>query len=233
MSAAAVTLLRAQLAAVLAPAPSGEAPLATGVAVLDAALAGGIPRGRVTELVAVPGSGATTLVRRLVETTVARDGAWAAVIDATRTLAPRDWAHLGPAVWVVRPRDAARGAWCADILLRSGAFALVVLDGAPPPSRAVAVRLERLAREHDVALVVVRDAGQPGVAAAPSALRLRVAPPVVGEVERVRVQVERGGMPRRVEWRRVVEPPRRLLRHPEPPDRRGASRPARVRYVSA
>jgi recombination protein RecA len=132
---AAVTLLRAQLAALLAPAPSGEEPLATGVEVLDAALAGGIPRGRVTELVAVPGSGATTLVRQLVETTAARDGCWAAVVDATRTLAPRDWAHLGmhEGVWIIRPRDPARAAWCADVLLRSGAFALVVLDGAPPP----------------------------------------------------------------------------------------------------
>jgi recombination protein RecA len=232
---AAVALLRAQLAAILAPAPSGEEPLATGVAVLDAALAGGIPRGRVTELVAVPGSGATTLVRRLVETTAARSGCWAAVVDATRTLAPRDWAHLGghEGVWIIRPRDAARAAWCADVLLRSGAFALVVLDGAPPLTRTVAVRLERLAREHEVALVVVRDAAQPGVAAAPSALRLQLAPPTPGEVERVRLQVERGGRPRRVEWRRVIAPPRRLLRHPEPPDRRGTGRPARVRYLSA
>ena len=231
----AVALLRAQLAALLAPAPMSEAPLATGVDVLDAALAGGIPRGRVTELVAVPGSGAATLVRRLVETTVARDGCWAAVVDATRTLAPRDWAHLGghEGVWIVRPRDPARAAWCTDVLLRSGAFALVVLDGAPSPSRAVAVRLERLAREHEAALVVVRDAGQPGVPAAPSALRLHVGPPAPGEVERVRVQVERGGRPRRVEWHRVIAPPRRLLRHPEPPDRRGTGRPAHVRYLSA
>jgi recombination protein RecA len=231
---AAVAHLRAQLAALLAPVPSGEEPLATGVGVLDAALAGGIPRGRVTEVVAVPGSGATTLVRQLVETTAARDGCWAAVVDATRTLAPRDWAHLGTheGVWVIRPRDPARAAWCADVLLRSGAFALVVLDGAPPPSRAVAERLERLAREHDAALLVVRDARQPGVAAAPSGLRLRLASPVPGDTERVRVHVERGGMPRRVEWCRVVRPPRRLLRHPEPPDRRGTGRASRVRYVS-
>ena len=33
---------------------------------------------------------------------------------------------------MIRPRDPARAAWCADVLLRSGAFALVVLDGAPP-----------------------------------------------------------------------------------------------------
>ena len=61
------------------------------------------------------------------------DHGWVAYVDAQRTLDPRDWAHLGDAegVWMIRPRDATRAAWCADVLLRSGAFALVVLDGAP------------------------------------------------------------------------------------------------------
>jgi len=224
----AVALLREQLAAILDVAPAGEGPLATGVRALDAALRGGIPRGRVTELVATPGGGAATLVRRLAETTVARDeGLWIAVIDATRTLAPRDWASicLRPGVWVIRPADPARAAWCADVLLRSGAFALVVLDGAPPASRAVAVRLERLAREHDTALVIVRDAGQ-AAGALPSTLRMRVG--AAGRQDRVAVQVDRGAPPRRVELPRTIQAPRRLGRHPEPPDRRGAERTTRA-----
>jgi hypothetical protein len=49
------------------------------------------------------------------------------------------------------------GAWCADVLLRSGAFALVVLDGAPMLARGVAVRLTRLAREADAAFLVLGD----------------------------------------------------------------------------
>jgi RecA/RadA recombinase len=105
-------------------------------------------------------------------------GVWVAYVDATRTLAPRDWAEAearavaaaarspldrgggggeGGRLWVVRPHDPARAAWCADVLLRSGAFGLVVLDGAPPLSRAIAVRLTRLARESDAALVAVSE----------------------------------------------------------------------------
>ena len=138
---------------------TGEAPevpaLPTGIPELDAVAAGGVPRGRLTEVVGRRGVGRTTLLRRLVETTVAAGG-WVAVVDASRTLAPRDWAGAGATgrVWVVRPEDAARGAWCADVLLRSGAFALVVLDSAPALPQAVAVRLTRLARESGAALVV-------------------------------------------------------------------------------
>ena len=65
------------------------------------------------------------------------DGEWVAYIDASRTLAPRDWAQLGDGtLWVVRPPEAVKAAWCADVLLRSAAFSLVVLDSAPPISRA-------------------------------------------------------------------------------------------------
>ena len=179
--------LKQQLAEVLA-AGRPEAPgLGTGVSALDEALEGrGIPRGRLTEVVGAAGSGKTTLLRRLVAEAVEKR-LWVAYVDAARTLAPRDWAHLGGrggrdalgsafgGVWMVRPLDPARGAWCADVLLRSGAFALVVLDGAPPLARAVAVRLTRLARDTGSALVVVGD--ERGASALPGALRLRVSAP--------------------------------------------------------
>ncbi|HYD51055.1 MAG TPA: hypothetical protein VEA99_00455, partial [Gemmatimonadaceae bacterium] len=150
--------------------------LPTGIPALDAAAPGGVPRGRLTEVVARRGGGRTTLLRQLVEQTVAAGG-WVAVVDASRTLAPRDWAHAGESgrLWIVRPEAATRAAWCVDVLLRSGAFALVVLDAAPPLTRAVAVRLTRLARETGAAFVV---AGESGAGAVPTqlggALRLRV-----------------------------------------------------------
>ena len=51
-----------------------------------------------------------------------------AYIDASRTLAPRDWVGSDErTLWIIRPPEAARAAWCADVLLRSGSFALVVL----------------------------------------------------------------------------------------------------------
>jgi hypothetical protein len=147
--------LRSQLALVVAPPPVAADLLPTGVADLDAALGGGLPRGRLTEIAGPLGSGTATLARRLVTGLVAR-GLGVAYVDAARTLDPADWTHLAAGhLRVVRPPDAARGAWCADVLLRSGAFVLVVLDGAPPLTRQQALRLVGLAREKDAAFVLV------------------------------------------------------------------------------
>src|SRR5687768_11736311 len=167
-----VSALRQQLAALLSPPRvGGDAAIPTGIAELDRALSdGGVPSGRLTEIQGARGSGRTTLVRHLVMSAVAARR-WVAVIDGSRTLAPREWAEAGASgrLWVIRPPGADRSAWCADILLRSGAFSLVVLDGAPALPRPVAVRLTRLAKEHDVALVIVGDTPVIG-----SAVRLRV-----------------------------------------------------------
>ncbi|HET7456381.1 MAG TPA: hypothetical protein VFJ74_01935 [Gemmatimonadaceae bacterium] len=192
--------LKQRLAEVLAPDRPAAPGVATGLDALDRALAsGGIPRGRLTEVVGARGSGRTTLVRRVVERAAAA-GLWVAYVDATRTLAPRDWAEVATrheGVWVVRPADPARGAWCADVLLRSGAFGLVVLDGAPPLSRAVAVRLTGLARESEAALVVTGDGGEHGGGSAlGGALRLRVEARGVGDDD---------GQGRR-HWRRHRQP---------------------------
>jgi hypothetical protein len=144
----------------LLPPPAPAAPaLPTGIAALDAVLqGGGLPRGRLTEIVGGTGGGKTTLARAMVEATVADHG-WVAYVDAQRTLDARDWVHLGDAegVWMIRPHDATRAAWCADVLLRSGAFTLVVLDGAPTLTKSGAVRLTRLARDSGAALVILGD----------------------------------------------------------------------------
>ncbi|HLA91032.1 MAG TPA: hypothetical protein VJL28_11445 [Gemmatimonadaceae bacterium] len=241
-----LALLRQQLSALVEASRPGTPGLATGLAALDAALAtGGLPRGRLTELVGAPGGGKTTLVRRMVARAVA-DGWWVAYVDAARTLAPRDWVHT-PALWVVRPRDAARGAWCADVLLRSGAFALVVLDGAPVLARAVAVRLTRLAREADAALLVLGDGTKASELAGSLRLRVqravpqahpppRVQPmtrrrPIAGGAadftRRISVVIEKGGPYQTViagEVDRGIEVARRVRTHPEVPDRRGVAR---------
>ncbi|HEX6965663.1 MAG TPA: hypothetical protein VF166_07665 [Gemmatimonadaceae bacterium] len=169
--------LKQQLAEVLRPTAPDRAGVATGIEALDAALpARGLPRGRLTELLGARGSGKTTLLRTLVEHTV-KQAVRVAYIDARRTLAPRDWAHVSaassPGITMVRPKTPTAGAWCADVLLRSGAFGLVILDGAPPLTRSVAVRLTRLAREADAALVVVAE-DEHGATSMGGALRLRV-----------------------------------------------------------
>ena len=249
--------LRRRLAEVLGE-PRPEAPgLPTGVAALDRALpGGGLPRGRLSALVGPRGGGRTTLVRVAAAATL-RAGGWVAYVDATRTLAPREWAEVAadaaahavcadrpPRLCVVRPHDAARGAWCADVLLRSGAFALVVLDGAPPLSHATAVRLTRLARDADAALVVLgeaaggdaaedaRGAGAGAAGAAGgrvvSAVRVHVRRGggrrrrwVAGGRRVLQVTVEKGGSHRAVEVSCAIGVARRLCTHPEVPDRRG------------
>ena len=216
----------------LLPPPLPVAPgLPTGLDALDAALASeGLPRGRLTEVVGATGK--LTLLRQVVDAAVAR-GEWVAYIDASRTLAPRDWAHLAhvEGVSIVRPPSPATAAWCADVLLRSAAFALVVLDSAPPISRAVAVRLTGLARESNAAFVVVGDGR--GATTNPTklggAVRLRVS----RRRQRLRIAIEKGaGVGRINRLQQVVEVccangvARRLCTHPEVPDRRGAARAA-------
>ena len=230
-----VLALRQQLAAILAPPRvGGAAAIPTGIAVLDRALSyGGLPCGQLTEIQGARGSGRTTLVRQLVTAAVAARR-WVAIVDGSRTLAPREWAEAGDSgrLWVIRPPGADRSAWCADILLRSGAFSLVVLDSAPALPRPVAIRLTRLAREHDVALVVVGDTPVIG-----SAVRLRVTRrrPLERNDSRftihdspvrqshITIHVDKGGLQHAVEVSCVIEMARRLRSHSEVPDRRGVA----------
>ena len=233
---ASVRELRLQLGAIQESVRPDRAPLPTGIAELDALLAGrGIPRGRLTEITGASGSGRTSMLRTLV-TAAASGGHWIAYIDATRTLAPRDWAHVGSErapLWIIRPTTSARAAWCADLLLRSGAFALVVLDGAPQISRVLAVRLTRLARDVGAAFVVT---GEHGGDATGSSVRIRLAArdparAATGSDTRsersTTITLEKGGKRRTIEvsYGRAVA--RRLCAHPEVPDRRGVAHPTR------
>jgi hypothetical protein len=217
--------LRSQLEQVIAPPPVAADALPTGLAALDTALGGGLPRGRLTELIGPLGVGTTTLVRSLVGATLSR-GQGVACIDASRTFDPADWASLDCTfLRVVRPRDPARGAWCADVLLRSGAFTLVVLDHAPPLTRQVALRLVGLARDKDAAFVVV---GNGSASQVGGAVRLEMKRRWGGGQRRPsELTVLRGGLRTTIEVPSVIYHPRRLCAHPEIPDRRGvAGRPA-------
>ena len=107
--------------------PCGGVPAA--VRAVDEALGGGLPAGRLTELVsAAPSGGGQTVVARLLEATrAARQRV--ALIDGADGFAPEavPAAALHHLVWV-RCRGPEQALAAADILVRDGNYAAVVLD---------------------------------------------------------------------------------------------------------
>jgi hypothetical protein len=207
MSSARIAALRAELrsrfptAQPVEDAPQGALP--TGVPALDRLLPhSGLPRGRVSEWVAALSGGSATLLRSLVRETLGRDGAGSPVglVDAGRTLAAQDWLEMaqagngrggrggrgGHGLTLVRPLDPRDGPWCAEILLRTGAFGLVVLDGVAVSARA-APRLAHRVREAGCAFLMVRpepriEAGSGGENGhSGAAIRLSLSPAPVNE----------------------------------------------------
>lgn len=119
----------------------------TGLMALDAALPnGGLPRGRMC--VWEPGVGAGAVLRAACATALGR-GERAAWIDAART-ASGEIPWTGTAL--VRPETPTDALLCAEELVRSGGFALVVLSGAVSRG-SERVRLTRSVREGGTALV--------------------------------------------------------------------------------
>ena len=133
----------------------------TGLMTLDALLpGGGLPRGRATEWLGPRSCGKMALLRQTLRE-IHGFGDPVAIVDAPHTLYAPDWLGLSersPAFWIVHPPPG-EAAWCADLLLRSGAFGVVVLDaaGSSPAlmRRGVGVRLQRLAEEAGTVLIVI------------------------------------------------------------------------------
>lgn len=263
-------------------APRDLPTLATGVGALDALLpGGGLPRGRLTELQAPRGQGRTTLLQQVVGAVLAA-GRWVAIVDAERTLDPAGWAPVlaqaaarvragrgmgamagmasvgvgedAPRLAVIRPRSAQQAAWCADVLLRSGAYALVILDGVPTLARPVVLRLTRLAQDRQACLLIATDTTRGAGALVGASVRLDLALERPAPASRVsatlhrgplrlhgatetavasppagpslRIQLAKGGSPQAVRVPYVLTPPIHLDRHPLVPDRRGVARTA-------
>jgi hypothetical protein len=231
--------------------PAAGRALRFGIPALDALLPGGVPRGQLTLLEAPLGSGGTALLLALAGATLRSDEA-VALVDAERSLAPQAAAHLSSLgqFWVVRPQGPRHAWWCADVLLRTGAFGLVIVDQPPPPpTRGVTVRLQRLARDKDAALMI-RAAQPHGRTGAPvralgAAVRLCVRarcsctdfiPGLWGHAwpapRALRITVEKGGAPRAAEVTLGIALPDRLRPHWAVRDRRAgrtAGRPNRSR----
>jgi recombination protein RecA len=103
----------------------------TGAIALDVALGiGGLPRGRVVEIYGPEGSGKTTLALHAVAS-AQKTGGIAAFIDAEHALDPDYAKKLGvdtDALLVSQPDTGEQALEIADMLIRSGAIDVVVID---------------------------------------------------------------------------------------------------------
>ena len=120
--------------AVMRLGDQGRAPIAvipTGAIALDVALGiGGLPRGRVVEIYGPESSGKTTVALHAVAS-AQRDGGVAAFIDAEHALDPEYAKHLGvdtDALLISQPDSGEQALEIADMLIRSGALDILVID---------------------------------------------------------------------------------------------------------
>jgi hypothetical protein len=140
--------------------------LATGLPRLDAALDGGLPRGRLTELTGPVTSGKTSVLLACLAAATQR-GEVTALIDLPDCLHPAT-AHaagieLTRLLWV-RPPSLPVALRCTELLLEAGGFGFIAVDlGAPVASHHRQLRapmwprLAQAARRSDAALAIVAD----------------------------------------------------------------------------
>jgi hypothetical protein len=164
-----------------------ELALPTGEAALDRRI-GGVPRGRITEIVGPASAGKASLLLRLLERTVApdvRDGAGeaAALLDPSRSIFPAGrWAR--GRLLVVRPSRLDDALKALDVLLGCAALAVLAIhlpaDATRRLPEAVRVRSARLARETGTAVVACCQSTTFGTYAA---LRLELQPARDGAID--------------------------------------------------
>lgn len=214
-------------------------PVATGIRLLDAVLpGGGFPRGKLS--VWTPDGGAAAVLRAASRAVIAA-GERAAWVDASRTLTfgwvaretpGTSTTDASPEPLLVHPPDRMQALRATELLLRSGAFALVVLDGAEPIGTET-VRLARAARDGGGAFVALTTHTSMAALRVASRLiagsvRWRRGPfgdPALPECVRADVRVRALGWNARAEIQFPVAP--YDLRSAVDPgvDRRGADRP--------
>jgi hypothetical protein len=152
-----------------APVP---ARLSTGLPALDGALAGGLPRGRVTELAGPRSAGRTALACRIAASATKAEEtiAWVDLEDALDpAAADAAGVALARTLWV-RPRTPGDALRATEILLGAGGFGLVVLDqddrGAPSGRAVSWIRLARAAERMGSTLLVLTTTPRVGSCAA-------------------------------------------------------------------
>ena len=103
----------------------------TGALALDVALgAGGVPKGRIVEIYGNEGSGKTTLTLHVIAEAIKRGGV-AAFVDAEHALNPELASRIGvdlENLLISQPDNGEEALEITDTLVRSGAFAVIVVD---------------------------------------------------------------------------------------------------------
>jgi hypothetical protein len=147
--------------------------VATDVAVLDACLRGGLPRGQLSEIAGPPSSGRTTLALQTMAASTRRGeiaafvdtfdrfdvaSAAAAGIDLDRLL----WIRGSPGPPEGGPHNINRALKALNLVLQAGGFACVVLDLADAPPAALKripyttwLRVPRIIEGHDTACLLL------------------------------------------------------------------------------
>ncbi len=153
--------------------------LPSDVAAIDALLAGGWPRGRVSEIVGRRSCGKTALLLASLAAATGR-GEVVACVDVADALHPESLrgagVDLARLLWV-RPPAGAAALRCAEIVLQAGGFGVVVVDFGdtlPPRPRGYGwPRIARATERSQAACVVVAPRSLAGSC---SALALALAP---------------------------------------------------------
>ena len=177
------------------------------------------------------GNGRTTLLL-CAAVRLATQGERTAIVDLDGDLDPSSFSVVGlPAgwVWVICPERSKDALWAADLLIRSGHFGLVVLDGLStfvPVSSLM--RLQHGARESDVALLIGTSKGE---VSSPGSLKIQVYAQGVewedglgspAEFQAVRLAARVAKRAGETAIRFACRPWRVLSRHSGVPDRRRA-----------
>src|SRR6201985_3507530 len=110
--------------------------LSTGVPAIDRLIAGGIPRGALTEICGAESCGRTALTFALLGQATQRGGCCAG-IDATGAFDPSSAVEAGVnldrVIWVNCGGNAQHALKATDLLIQAGRFRLVVVDLADTP----------------------------------------------------------------------------------------------------
>lgn len=112
----------------------------TGMAALDAALAGGLPRGHLSEIVGPRSAGRTTVLCAALAAAAARGEAVALVDPCDRfdpASAERAGLDVAKLLWVRDAGDPVRALKALNLILQAGGFGVVALDLADVPGPAV------------------------------------------------------------------------------------------------